>query len=167
VFACDSWRTGSTRLIVSRKPCALLLSAWTKPFSFSSSLKSSTVTFSSWRKETIRSAAIFPCSQYACFALKCATIKCLFVMLLVFYRAMHPRYQPWACVCPSVRHKSVFCRNGCKNRPGFGMWASFYCVKRKFGYPQKYGHFPLEFCPEVRTLKISPWHIDHRNVLST
>jgi len=32
---------------------------------------------------------------------------------------MHPRYQPWACVCQSVRHKSVFYRNGSTNRAGF------------------------------------------------
>jgi len=69
---CDSWRMGSTRLIVWRKPCALPLSAWTKPFSFNSLLKSSTVTFSSSRKETTRFAA---CS---CHSTSGATI-------LVFY----------------------------------------------------------------------------------
>jgi len=58
---CASWRMGSTRLIVWRKPCALLLSAWTKLFSCNSLLKFSTVMFSSWRKETTRFAAFFLC----------------------------------------------------------------------------------------------------------
>ena len=55
------------------------------------------------------------------------------------------------CVC----HKSVFYRNGWTNRAGF--WhVSFlptvlHCVKRKFGYLQKLGHFPLELCPKLRT----------------
>ena len=46
-------------------------------------------------------------------------------------------------VCPSVRHKSVFYRNGSTNRAGF--WhVSFltpvlHCVKRKFGYFQNKG----------------------------
>ena len=83
--------------------------------------------------------------------------------------AMHARYLTWACVC--ICHKSVFYRNGWTNRTGF--WrVSFllhvlHRVKRKFGYLQKQGHFPLEVCPKLRTQKISPRHIDRRNVLST
>ena len=63
--------------------------------------------------------------------------------------ATHPRYQPWACVrlSVSVCHKSVFYRNRWTNRAGF--WhISFlppviHCVKRKFGYLQKWGHCRL------------------------
>ena len=55
----------------------------------------------------------------------------------------------------SVRHKSVFYRNGWTNRAGF--WhVSFlptvlHCVKRKFDYLQKWGHFPLELCHKLQT----------------
>jgi len=39
-------------------------------------------------------------------------------------------------------------------------------VVSKFKYLEKYGYFPLELCPKLRTC-ISPWHVDRRNVLPT
>jgi len=32
-------------------------------------------------------------------------------------------------------------------------------VVSKFKYLEKYGYFPLELCPKLRTC-ISPWHVD-------
>ena len=51
----------------------------------------------------------------------------------------------------------------------FGVWSSFrpsYTVLKRNSVISKniYGHFPLELCPELRTWKISPRHIDRRNV---
>ena len=44
-----------------------------------------------------------------------------------FYRAMLCIRGTIAMgLCPSVCHKSVFCRNGWTNRAGFGMWVSFH-----------------------------------------
>ena len=77
---------------------------------------------------------------------------------------------PCLSVCVCVCQKSVFYRNSWMNRAGF--WrGSFlppilHCVKRKFGYLQKWGYFPLELCPKLRTLNILLRRIDRRNVLS-
>jgi len=50
--------------------------------------------------------------------------------------------------------ESVFYRNGWMNQAVF--WQGIFhrsilhCAKRKSGYLQKYGHFPLELCPKLR-----------------
>jgi len=93
VYVISSWRTGSTRLIVWRKLCALLLSAWTKPFSFSSLLKSSTVTFSSWRKEMIRFGAFFSFPQSF---IQWTVTECSCTVLLVFLMIHVTTYTKYA-----------------------------------------------------------------------
>jgi len=77
-------------------------------------------------------------------------------------------------VCPSVRHKSVSYRNDWTNRAVFGMWAFFhpsYTVLK--GNPiisknkgTSLWNFVLNSGLQ-KLQKISPWHIDCRNVLST
>jgi len=72
------------------------------------------------------------------------------------------------CVCVRLSQVGVLPKR--VNEPSF--WhVSFllpvlHCVKRKFDYLQKLGHFPLELCPKLWTLKISPRHIDRRNAQS-
>jgi len=52
-------------------------------------------------------------------------------------------------------YKSVFYQNGWTNRAGFGMGAFFqpvlHCVERKSGHLQKWGYFPPELYPKLRT----------------
>ena len=58
-------------------------------------------------------------------------------------------------LCPSVCHRSVFCRNGWMNRARFWHGSFFLpilrCVKRKFGYLQNNGISRLGPCPKLRT----------------
>ena len=73
-------------------------------------------------------------------------------------------------VCPSVTSRCSI-ETAERIELVFGMWASFHpsytVLKRNSVISKKYGHFPLKLCPKVRTWKISPRHIDRRNVLST
>ena len=125
----------------------------------------------------LRALGIVPCIIISFSRqLPCFLMVCLYVPHKLSFLprdATHPRYQPWACVrlSVSVCHKSVFYRNGWTNRAGF--WhlsflpAVLHCVKRKFGYLQNKGTSVWNFVLNFRTLKISPRHIDRRNVLST
>jgi len=71
----------------------------------------------------------------------------------------------------SVCHKSVFFRNGWTDRAGFWHVGFFrlilHCVLRKFRYLQKRvaSSGTLSQTPDL--LKISPRHVDRRNVLPT
>jgi len=77
---------------------------------------------------------------------------------------------PCLAVCLAVTSRSSIERTE-RMELVVGMEAFFlpvlHCVERKFGYLQKQGYFLLELCPKFRTWKISRWHIDRRNVLST
>jgi len=88
--------------------------------------------------------------------------SCSFVVLhrsVRFYRAMlcirgtsHGPVSVSVCVCLS--QVGVLLKR--LNESGWFWHVSFlppvlHCVKRKFGYLQKQGHFPLELCPKLRT----------------
>jgi len=42
-----------------------------------------------------------------------------------------------------------------------GLEASFHMCYKEIWVSWKLGYFPVELCPKLRTLKISPWQVDH------
>ena len=85
----------------------------------------------------------------------------------------------WACVpvSVSVRHKSVFYRNGLTNRAGFGTGASFHLSyitlngnspkSPKWKISKNKGTSFWNFVPKSGLIKILLRNIDRRNVLLT
>jgi len=77
---------------------------------------------------------------------------------------------PSVCVCLSVTSRSSI-ETAERIELIFGMGASFHpsytVLTGNSAHSKKYEYFPLELCPKLRTWKISPRHIDRRNVFST
>jgi len=66
-------------------------------------------------------------------------------------------------VCPSVTSRyciETTARIELVSGMGLSSTNPTLCCGEIRGYLQKLGHFPLEFCPKLRTLKISPRQVD-------
>ena len=70
---------------------------------------------------------------------------------------------PCACFCLSATSRCSIETSG-RIEMVFGFFDQFYTAVTKFRYLQK-GYFPPEVCRRLWTYKISPLHVDRRNML--